>query len=104
MRGIKCLFVFLRWGKSRTAWRSICPVWPPIFSVAVCSKFIGLYVFLFNPLISLQYWCLGSHVSYIGNRDRVRHEKLVVFQLTFPFARLDVYVKEPGDDYPVKNP
>ncbi len=62
--GNKMFFVFLRWGKSRTVWRSTYPVWPPIFSVAVSSKFIGLHVFLFNPPTSLQYLYLGSHVSY----------------------------------------
>jgi hypothetical protein len=44
--GNKMFFVFLRWGKSRTAWRSTCPVWPPISSVAVSSKFIGLVCLL----------------------------------------------------------
>jgi hypothetical protein len=114
------LFVIRRWGKSRTAWRSICPVWPPIFSVAVSSKFTGLFVrsLFFAAFVPNLNTGTVPTVLYIGNRDqwkqdefeaaqyddRVRLES-ICFQFTFP---LNVWMctgmLKAGDDYPVKNP
>ncbi len=92
-------FVFLRWGKSSTAWRSTCPVWPPIFSVAVSSKFIGFYPSSYLTPISSQQvpgTVLISRFVCIVHRKQGQSEarNQLFFNLRFPCAFcLDVSVK-----------